>query len=678
MFLPLKLGPLPSPAEQIFNLKFTFILRKQVMLSLSSLITIVFGAPKENSLETSGWLKQPIIASDQIRTEISEYIQKLIPPLNVPDRITWEHQASNLRQEILDRVVFRGVPQEWVNWKARTVWGDILKAGPGYQIRKLRYQALPGLWIPALLYEPTQAQAKIPAILNVNGHVGPPGKSTEYEQLRCINLAKKGVLALHPEWFYFGELAGEDYKHNRMAYLDLCGVSGLSTFYLAMRGGLDVLCDYPSTDLNRVGMTGLSGGGWQTIILSALDERISLSAPNAGYIDLKNRIDYRSDIGDLEQNPTDLVSIADYTYLTGMLAPRPTLLLYNQKDDCCFVAKRAELAVYYPTIPFFQLFARTTDFVYYENKNPGTHNYDLDNREQFYRFVKKHYVLLDSTNAEIPSETELLTAEQLTVGLPEGNANFFTLAKNCLDSLPKYPVPTTGNTERRQWQEAARTRLHQVLCLSPLVDDGITADQLNRRESANSVTIEEYQLMTESQLTLPLLVLSPEQPQHRDIVIAIADKGRTQMEDWIHKEVSLGNTVITVDLLFMGESIPAGISPWQYAMLIATVGQRPLGIQVRQLQVLIEWVCQKYQVSQVSLQSQGWNSGIAALATSGLSPKRIKAINATDALIDLKILVEQHFDYEDYPALFCFGLLEEFNVPELMALSSRVKTRYAR
>ena len=648
------------------------------MLPLSLLITAVFGASKLDSVKINEWLEKSVVSPDQIRTEISEYIQQLIPSYNVPDRTTWEHQASALRQEILDKVVFRGVPHEWIDWKAETMWEDTLEVGPGYQIRKLRYHALPGLWIPALLYEPIQTQAKMPAILNVNGHVGPPGKSTDYEQLRCINLAKKGVLALHPEWFYFGELAGEDYKHNRMAYLDLCGISGLSTFYLAMRGGLDVLYDYPSTDLNRVGMTGLSGGGWQTIILSALDERISLSVPNAGYIDLKNRIDYRSDIGDLEQNPTDLVSIADYTYLTGMLAPRPTLLLYNQKDDCCFVAERAESAVYHPAIPFFQLFEKTADFVYYENKDPGTHNYDLDNREQFYRFVKKHYALLDSTESEIPSEAELLTAEQLTVGLPEGNANFFTLAKTYLESLPKYPVPMTDDTEQEQWQESARLRLQQVLRLSPLADDGITADQLLERESRNSVKIERYQLRTTDQLTLPLMVFYPDQLQHQNqnIVIALADGGQTQMKDRIQKEISLGNTVIIVDLLFIGESVPAGISPWQYAMLIATVGKRPLGIQVRQLQLLVEWVCQKYQVPQISLQSQGWNSGIVVLAASGLSPGRVKRINATEALVDLKVLINQHLDYENYPALFCFGLLEEFNVPELMALSSQVEIQY--
>ena len=121
------------------------------MLPLSLLITAVLGASKSNSVEINEWLEKSVVAPDQIRAEISEYIQQLIPSFNVPDRTTWEHQASALRQEILDKVVFRGVPQEWIDWKAETMWEDTLKVGPGYQIRKLRYQALPGLWIPALL-----------------------------------------------------------------------------------------------------------------------------------------------------------------------------------------------------------------------------------------------------------------------------------------------------------------------------------------------------------------------------------------------------------------------------------------------------------------------------------------------------------------------------------------------
>ena len=85
------------------------------------------------------------------------------------------------------------------------VWLDTLEGGPGYRIKKLRYEALPGLWVPALLYEPETLEGKVPAVLNVNGHDS-KGKSADYKQIRCINQAKRGMLALNIEWLGMGQL----------------------------------------------------------------------------------------------------------------------------------------------------------------------------------------------------------------------------------------------------------------------------------------------------------------------------------------------------------------------------------------------------------------------------------------------------------------------------------------
>ncbi len=63
----------------------------------------------------------------------------------------WRDKSEELRREILDRVVFRGVPTEWFEGEPRIVWSDVIETGKGYLIRKLRYEALPGLWIPAQL-----------------------------------------------------------------------------------------------------------------------------------------------------------------------------------------------------------------------------------------------------------------------------------------------------------------------------------------------------------------------------------------------------------------------------------------------------------------------------------------------------------------------------------------------
>ena len=70
-------------------------------------------------------------------------------------------------------------------------------------------------------------------------------------------------------------------------------------------------------------------------MLSALDNRVVLSVPVAGYSSFASRVERTADTGDLEQNATDMLTIADYPKLTAMRAPRPTLLVFNAEDDCC-------------------------------------------------------------------------------------------------------------------------------------------------------------------------------------------------------------------------------------------------------------------------------------------------------------------------------------------------------
>ena len=68
-------------------------------------------------------------------------------------------------------------------------------------------------------------------------------------------------------------------------------------------------------------------GGWQTIIISSLDERVTLANPVAGYASFKTRARHGMDLGDSEQTLNDLALYADYTRLTAMLANRAVLLI---------------------------------------------------------------------------------------------------------------------------------------------------------------------------------------------------------------------------------------------------------------------------------------------------------------------------------------------------------------
>src|SRR6478735_6638128 len=166
-------------------------------------------------------------------------------------------------------------------------------------------------------------------------------------------MAKRGMIVLNVEWLGMGQLRTPGDRHAVMNQLDLCGSSGIAPFYLSMSRGLDLLLAQPNADPKRVAVSGLSGGGWQTITISGLDPRVTLSNPVAGYSSFLTRIDHFKDLGDSEQTPTDLAHHADYTHLTAMLASRTALLTYNAKDNCCFEATYALEPLRAGAAPYF-------------------------------------------------------------------------------------------------------------------------------------------------------------------------------------------------------------------------------------------------------------------------------------------------------------------------------------
>ena len=85
-------------------------------------------------------------------------------------------------------------------------------------------------------------------------------------------------------------------------------------------------------------MIGISGGGWTTVIYSAIDERISDSFSVAGSMPFYLRVNDR-DIGDYEQTNTDLyqnVNYLEFYVLSGYGEKRTHIQIFNKNDPCCF------------------------------------------------------------------------------------------------------------------------------------------------------------------------------------------------------------------------------------------------------------------------------------------------------------------------------------------------------
>ncbi len=244
---------------------------KLITLAVSCCVWLPLSAaslPAADQTELQSLLEHEIIGSVLPMTEVQRYCHERVPAMpQVRSADQWQQVAEQIRSQVLDQIVYRGAAALWRNAPTNVQWLDTVEGGPGYRIKKLRYEALPGMWIPALLYEPNELAGKVPAVLNVNGHTA-LGKQYPAKQIRCINQAKRGMLALNIEWLGMGQLASPGYKHYTMNQLDLCGTSGLAPYYLNMKCGLDVLLSLDHVDPSRVAVTGLSGGGWQTIIIS--------------------------------------------------------------------------------------------------------------------------------------------------------------------------------------------------------------------------------------------------------------------------------------------------------------------------------------------------------------------------------------------------------------------------
>lgn len=613
----------------------------------------------------------PLLPPGQTLRDLRFYLLGRAPGFVAPsDPAEWLSQADQLRENTLRNVVFKGVPQGWLDGPVKIVWQETLP-GKGYTIRKLRYEAVPGLWVGALLYEPTGLTGKVPAVLNPNGHVGAPGMAIDYKQIRCINLAKRGMLALNFEWIGMGQLGGPGYAHGNASHLDLCGRAGLSVFYLSLKRGLDVLLSHPSADPERTAVTGLSGGGWQTVVFSSLDTRVRLCAPNAGYIGIQRRIWETRDIGDREQNPPDLLIFADYPRLTSLLAPRPALLIYNANDDCCFYAATARLSVFEPVVPVYEMLGAADCFAFHVNSDPGTHNYLKDNRQAFYRFINRHFLPPEQRqDEEIPCEDEVRKPEELRIEYPPDNADFHRLAAEAMRDLPATKCPAESGTARRQWSDKTRDALAKVVRADLTLRTNPVATNL----SASTMPVghtpgTSLLLRLGRQWTVPMVEYPPTKGASTVCHLIVADGGIGKTREVAATALGRGERVIVADILFTGECVPGITGAWQFAQMIDAVGARPLGIQAGQLDAILEHLARRYPGEALHVTAIGRVCGLAALTTAALAPGRLAHLALQDMLPSLKELITAKVSWNDAPSMFCFGLLEVADVPELIELA---------
>ena len=224
------------------------------------------------------------------------------------------------------------------------------------------------------------------------------------------------------------------------------------------------------------------------------------------------------------------------------------------------------------------------------NADPGTHNFERENREAFYKMLGDHFYDGDATYEakEIESQNEVKTAEELNVELPKENLDFHKLALAQMANMPSYKVPEDSNAESQD--APVKPTAESVKAIVRLAKYQPSA-KLDDESSAGDTKAKFWRITLGEDWTVPVVELWRGTPKGTSWVAA--DGGRTSAVAQIESLLSDGQRVLAIDTFYVGES-KLDDRGYQFALLLSSVGARPLGVQADQLQAVTRWAEEQF------------------------------------------------------------------------------------
>ncbi|MDZ4286498.1 MAG: acetylxylan esterase, partial [Prosthecobacter sp.] len=308
-------------------------------------------------------------------------------------------------------------------------------------IEKVYFESAPGFFVTGSLYRPKNIKGKVPGVMLAHGHwqdarhsLATPEKvrqeiaaggerfesgARSIHQSLCVHLARMGCVVW--QWDMLSDsdsiqiprevvhtfakqrpemnTAERWGLYSPQAEAHAQSIMGLQTWN-AVRG-LDFLLSLPEVDPQRTAITGASGGGTQTMLLAAIDDRIKLSFPVVmvstamqGGCTCENASLLRINTGNVE--------------FAGLFAPKPQGM--NTAND--WTKEMADKG--FPELRKLYELHGKKDNVFLLRGEHFPHNYNAVTRSAFYTFLNKHFKL-GHPSPVIERDFEPLTREQLTV-----------------------------------------------------------------------------------------------------------------------------------------------------------------------------------------------------------------------------------------------------------------------
>lgn len=237
----------------------------------------------------------------------------------------WLRRAGDLRRQI---EVSAGLwpPVEKSPLKAR-IFGKVSKGD--YSIEKVFFESYPGFYVTGNLYRPLGRKGPFPGILTPHGHWAYGrlvNQSLASMPGLAINLARQGhVVFAYDMLAYNDSRQVKDHRRPLDRSFSLWGIGRLGIQLWNSIRSVDFLQSLPDVDPGRIGCTGASGGGTQTFLLTAVDDRVKVSAP-------VNMISHYMQGGCICENQANLRLDTNNMELGALMAPRPLLMVSASGD----------------------------------------------------------------------------------------------------------------------------------------------------------------------------------------------------------------------------------------------------------------------------------------------------------------------------------------------------------
>ena len=388
------------------------------------------------------------LTEDLAKTQLDEFAK------SYHDVAEWEARAKNLREGILCGAELWPLP-------TKTPLNPIIRDKreyAGYTVGNVAFESLPGVFVTGSFYRPRSGQGPFPAVLCTHGHwwtlPDQYGRYQASKQTLCANLARMGAVVFAPDMVGWGnwvidgtEKIPPDEKNclritfpksNTTILLD-----GPQTIRDHVRNpkvlkqqlwnnmrALDFLISLGNVAPQRIGVTGASGGGLQTFLLAAVDERVAVSIPvcmvSAEYTS-DCICDYGMPIHLSQMHQTNSAEIA------ALAAPRAQLVISNGQDWTKHVPE-----IEFPYIQnVYRLYGKQDNVENLHLVNEG-HDYKISKRLGAYRFFAKHLNLsLDKALNPDGSEREAVIEK----------------IENMLVFTPNHPKPNRAISDSKEIDE---------------------------------------------------------------------------------------------------------------------------------------------------------------------------------------------------------------------------------